>query len=264
LRQALAFHAGIEFRADDDRLRAHGTLDPMKASPQTEVVRRALRAALALALGVGGGALSLVRAAGEPAATPPPARDGGFVPANLPAVARPPAAQPPVGLQADTHLDKTPPRATRGLDLVRAGWTYNCMECHKLFPARWHYDRPLNEHTDVRLEHGNNRFCLNCHHATNRNAFVDYDGSEIAQADVVQLCGKCHGTTYRDWQAGVHGRRNGYWNEALGERTRLRCIQCHDPHRPKFPQMKPLAPLRYPPRAAHPPTGTLSTGTAHR
>jgi len=171
----------------------------------------------------------------------------------LPVVARPPAAQPPVGLPADTHLDKNPPRQTKGLDLVKSGWTYNCMECHKLIPARWHYDRPLNEHKDIQLDHGNNRFCLNCHHPTNRNAFVDYDGAEIAQADVVRLCAKCHGTIYRDWQAGVHGRQNGFWNAQMGDKTKLRCIQCHDPHSPKFKAMQPLPPLRYPPRAANPP-----------
>lgn len=174
---------------------------------------------------------------------------------SWPSGARLPALQPSVGLATDTHLDKTPPRATKGLDLVRGNWTYNCMECHTLLPARWYYDRPLVQHEDIRLEHGNNRFCLNCHHPTNRNAFVDYDGSEIPQRDVVRLCGKCQGTIYRDWQAGVHGRQNGHWNPELGERTRLRCIQCHDPHRPKFQAMKPLPPLRYPPRAAHPPTG---------
>lgn len=186
-------------------------------------------------------------------ATPPP----------LPVVVRPPAEQPPVGLATDTHLDKTPPRKTVGLDLVRNGWTYNCMECHKLTQARWRYDRPMNEHKDIKLEHGNNRFCLNCHHATNRNAFVDYDGSEIAQKDVVQLCAKCHGTIYRDWQAGVHGRQNGFWNASLGEKTKLRCIQCHDPHSPKFQDMAPLAPLRYPPRGAHPPTATNGVAATH-
>ena len=169
---------------------------------------------------------------------------------RLPTVAYPPAQQPPVGLATDTHLNKTPPRETRGLDLVKLGWTYNCMECHKLFPAKWHYDRPMNEHKDIKLDHGNNRFCLNCHHPKNRNAFVDYDGSEIAEADVVLLCAKCHGTTHRDWKAGVHGRQNGYWNTNLGEKTKLRCIQCHDPHSPKFQSMKPLPPLTYPPRAA--------------
>jgi len=185
----------------------------------------------------------------------------------LPVVPRPPAQQPPVGLPDDTHLDKTPPRQTKGLDLVKLGWTYNCMECHKLFPAKWHYDRPLNEHQDIKLDHGNNRFCLNCHHPTNRNAFVDYDGAEIAQADVVQLCAKCHGTIYRDWQAGVHGRQNGFWSAEKGDKTKLRCIQCHDPHSPKFKPMEPLAPLRYPPRAAHPPahpeTATPATPATH-
>jgi len=184
----------------------------------------------------------------------------------LPVVARPLPEQPMVGLPTDMHLDKTPPRATKGLDLVKSGWTYNCMECHKLFPARWHYggsDRPFNEHKDIALDHGNNRFCLNCHHPANRNAFVDYDGSEIAQADVVKLCAKCHGTIYRDWEAGVHGRQNGYWNANMGDKTKLRCIQCHDPHSPKFKPMKPLAPLRYPPRAANPPPKSEIKTAAH-
>jgi hypothetical protein len=184
----------------------------------------------------------------------------------LPVVPRLPVAQPQVGLPSDGHLDKTPPRATKGLDLVKAGWSYNCMECHKLFPARWHYDdRPFNEHKDVKLDHGNNRFCLNCHHPTNRNAFVDYDGAEIAESDVVRLCAKCHGTIYRDWQAGVHGRENGFWNTNLGDKTKLRCIQCHDPHSPKFKDMKPLPALRYPPRGANPPSASHAeeTETGH-
>lgn len=199
--------------------------------------------ALAEAAGDSGPAAKPVISAATNAATSAP---------HLPHVARPPAQQPGTGLAADTHLDKTPPRATKGLDLVKAGWTYNCMECHRLFPARWHYDdRPFNEHKDIRLEHGNNRFCLNCHHPTNRNVWVDYDGSEIPQANVVNLCAKCHGTIYRDWEAGVHGRKNGHWNVAMGESTKLRCIQCHDPHSPKFKAMEPLPPLRYPARAAH-------------
>ncbi len=169
---------------------------------------------------------------------------------ELPVVERPAAEQPLVGLASDDHLDKTPPRETTGLDLVKLGWTYNCMECHKLLKARWTYDRPMVEHQDIALAHGNNRFCLNCHHESNRNAFRDYDGSEIEQADVVLLCAKCHGPTYRDWEAGVHGRENGYWNKAVGKSTKLRCIQCHDPHHPTFQSMKPLPPLRYPPRAA--------------
>jgi len=79
-------------------------------------------------------------------------------PTNLPAlpeVERSAAAQPQVGLASDTHLNKTPPRETKGLDLVKLGWTYNCMECHKLLKARWTYDRPMVEHAEIQLQHGN-------------------------------------------------------------------------------------------------------------
>lgn len=207
------------------------------------------------------GAVRAAEPARQPEASTASSPASGGLP-KLPAVSRPLASQPPVGLPDDAHLDKTPPRATKGLDLVKLGWTYNCMECHKLLPARWHYDRPMVEHQDIRLEHGNNRFCLNCHHPTNRNAFVDYDGSEIAESDVVLLCAKCHGTIYRDWQAGVHGRHNGYWDTRRGPRTKLRCIQCHDPHRPAFPSMRPLPPLRYPPRAARP-SASAGGGSGH-
>jgi len=209
------------------------------------------RALLVVLLCVGVGGLFHLRGAAEEGApqTTAPAPGLASPSPGLPVVARPSAAQPPVGLPADSYLDTNPPRKTKSLDLVKNGWTYNCMECHKLLPARWHYDRPLNEHQDIKLAHGNNRFCLNCHHATNRNAFVDYDGAEIAQAEVVVLCAKCHGTTYRDWEAGVHGRANGFWKADLGDKTKLRCIQCHDPHHPKFQAMKPLPPLRYPVRA---------------
>jgi hypothetical protein len=196
--------------------------------------------------------LALIIVGGARASAEPP-------PVALPSVEKPAPPKPPVGLASDTRLDKDAPRQTHGLDLVKMGWTYNCMECHRLLQAKWHHDAPMVEHQDIKLGHGENRFCLNCHHPTNRNAFVDYDGAEIPEPDVVRLCAKCHGPTYRDWKAGVHGRRNGYWDTASGPRTQLRCIQCHDPHAPKIPPMKPLAPPTYPARAAYPPPA----GPAH-
>ena len=169
----------------------------------------------------------------------------------LPKVAKPEPAQPKTGLDTDTHLNKTPPRQTKGLDLVKMGWTYDCNECHKLIEPKWHYDgRPMVEHEQVKLNHGNNRFCLNCHSAKNHNVFVDYDGSEIKQQDVVQLCARCHGTTYRDWQHGAHGRMNGHWDKTKGEQTQLRCIQCHDPHDPAYKPIETLRAPDYPARAA--------------
>lgn len=185
----------------------------------------------------------------QDARNPSPAPNSPATPA-LPDVPKPDPAQPVTGLPSDDHLHKTPPRETKGLDLVKMDWSYNCMECHRIVEVKWHRDRTRVEHQDIVLNHGNNRFCLNCHNATNMNAFVDYDGSEIAEHDVVLLCAKCHGPTHRDWKAGVHGRRNGFWNAELGTQTRLRCIQCHDPHNPKFKAMEALPAPHYPRRAA--------------
>jgi hypothetical protein len=165
----------------------------------------------------------------------------------------------PETLLADAHLDKIPPRTETGLELSRMGWRYNCMECHRHLKPRWHHDRPLVEHRDLVLDHGGNRFCLNCHHPDNRNSFVDYDGSEIPQEDVTLLCAKCHGPIYRDWARGIHGRRNGHWLQSVGTHEPLRCIQCHDPHAPAFPPLRPMAAPIYPERAA----GTASAHVEH-
>ena len=155
------------------------------------------------------------------------------------------------GEDEDKHLDKTPPRLVMGMDLQRLGWRYDCMECHQHVDAK-RFDREeiKVEHERIQLEHGNNRYCLNCHHPDNRNSFVDYDGSEIPESQVTMLCAKCHGPKYRDWEAGVHGRQNGFWDLTKGTRSKLRCIQCHDPHTPAFPEITPMAAPWYPKRAA--------------
>ena len=168
---------------------------------------------------------------------------------KLPTVQKPVPKQPTTGLPEDLHLDKKPVRETKGLDLTRMGWSYNCMDCHKLIQAKWHHTQFV-EHKNIKLDHGANRFCLNCHHPKERNAFADYDGSIIPEENVVQLCGRCHGPAYRDWKAGVHGRKNGFWLKEKGPQTQLRCIQCHDPHSPKFKPIKPLKAPTYPARAA--------------
>ena len=165
------------------------------------------------------------------------------IPAQIP-------PQPEVGIDQDAHLDKTPVRATKGLDLVKETWTYDCMSCHKILESKWKYDRKLYEHEHIELDHGNNRFCLNCHHPKNRNAFVDYDGTEILEENVVLLCAKCHGPNYQDWKAGAHGRTNGFWDKTRGKQTKLRCIQCHDPHAPSFALIESEPAPTYPKRAA--------------
>jgi len=123
----------------------------------------------------------------------------------------------------------------------RAGvFTYGCNDCHKILPAgAGDTVRTVIQHREIVLEHGINTWCLSCHHPVNRNAFVDDRGGEIPWNQPQRLCAKCHGPVYRDWQHGSHGRTNGYWDTTRGEQTRRRCIECHDPHRPPFPSMRP-------------------------
>jgi len=120
-----------------------------------------------------------------------------------------------------------------------AGYTYTCMDCHRIIPSPAETFRRLTQHTEVEFNHGLNTRCFNCHHSSNRNAFVDDFGEEIPWDQPQRLCAKCHGPVYRDWQAGSHGRSNGHWDTTRGSQTRLRCIECHDPHTPPFMGMTP-------------------------
>jgi hypothetical protein len=127
-------------------------------------------------------------------------------------------------------------------EITLEGYTYRCSECHNLFPSPPETDRPLTQHRNIVLKHGINTRCFNCHHLTNRDAFVDDYGREIPYDNPPILCAKCHGPVYRDWTHGSHGRTNGYWDTGKGTMERKRCIDCHDPHIPPFPPMKPAPP----------------------
>jgi hypothetical protein len=113
------------------------------------------------------------------------------------------------------------------------------MDCHRIIPSPTETFRKLTQHPEIRLNHGINTRCFNCHHPTNRNVFVDDFGREIPWREPQLLCAKCHGPVYRDWQAGSHGRINGYWDTAKGPQTKRRCIECHDPHHPPFAALTP-------------------------
>ncbi|MFH1748151.1 MAG: hypothetical protein ABIG44_14030 [Planctomycetota bacterium] len=120
--------------------------------------------------------------------------------------------------------------------------TYRCSDCHRLFPPQTYTTNMLVLHHQIILKHGINDRCLSCHHPDDRDAFVDDKGDKIPYDQPQLLCSKCHGPVYRDWQHGVHGRSNGYWDTRRGPLMRLKCIECHDPHRPPFPPMRPAPP----------------------
>lgn len=137
--------------------------------------------------------------------------------------------------------DLSPVRQPTLQPSYRSGaFTYRCNDCHSIIPTSASgRTRVAIQHREIQLEHGINTHCLNCHHPTNRNAFADSQGGEISWSEPQLLCAKCHGPVYRDWQHGSHGRINGYWDVELGEQTRRKCIECHDPHRPPFPALSP-------------------------
>lgn len=155
-----------------------------------------------------------------------------------PLAPRPPIA--PAREVPDWVTDTTPVRQPRlKPEYVAAGFTYQCMDCHRIIPSPAETLRPLTQHTEIHLNHGINTRCFNCHHSKDRNAFVDDFGQPIPWNQPQLLCAKCHGTVYRDWQHGSHGRINGFWDASKGPQTKRRCIECHDPHHPPFAPMEP-------------------------
>jgi len=139
-------------------------------------------------------------------------------------------------------------------ELVRTGADtsdFECYICHdKDKPPTLAFDENHNlvipeEHSAIVMGHGRlsrNNLCFNCHDEANLELFQTRDGRELKFADSTELCGSCHGPTYRDWTAGAHGRTSGYWNRAMGPFTKQDCVSCHDPHSPKFPGRKPGPP----------------------
>jgi hypothetical protein len=156
----------------------------------------------------------------------------------------------PIALVETNQLDTATVRRSYA-DLVRAGEDlsdFDCYACHekgKPPPLRFDTNNNLivpKEHADIVMghgSHGRNNNCFNCHNETNLELLQTRDGHEIKFADSPALCGSCHGPTYRDWEAGAHGRISGFWDRNLGAANRKLCVNCHNPHSPRFPPRHP-------------------------
>jgi hypothetical protein len=169
------------------------------------------------------GLLVAAKASGAAGDTPSTA------PANPPAG----AAMPPASASRQGKVEypvRSPP--------FSAG-VFPCSACHNAdMPARPTRRILKLDHKDIRLHHDEgNRWCLDCHSADDRNVLHSAAGAPIPFAESYRLCGQCHGDKYRDWKAGIHGKRTGQWN---GKKEYLLCVHCHNPHSPKF---KPIAPM---------------------
>ena len=118
---------------------------------------------------------------------------------------------------------------------------YPCGNCHAGMEVN-RKKRPLKEeHTDIKLRHAETiRWCFDCHDARDRDKLRLYDGDLVGFNESYRLCGECHGPIYRDWKAGIHGKRIGHFSG--GKRIYFLCANCHNPHDPKFKPIKPEPP----------------------
>jgi hypothetical protein len=180
-----------------------------------------MKTALPLLFAAGLVAVAQSGAAPQPQAPPPRLSASG--------PQRPGAAANP-----GDHVEVPPPPFSEGV--------FPCSFCHAdLKPNR--VRRVVDDHEDIALKHDEkNRWCLDCHDADDRDVLHLASGERVPFDESYRLCGQCHGEKYRDWRAGVHGRRSGQWN---GQKGYLLCVHCHSPHQPHFKSMAPQpAPLR--------------------
>lgn len=100
-------------------------------------------------------------------------------------------------------------------------------------------------HRDIDLHHAKWMWCLNCHSTYERNYLKLITGEQISFEKSYRLCGQCHGSIYRDWRIGIHGRRVGEW-ASDGKKLYLLCTHCHDPHQPHFRKLPGMEAPRLP------------------
>jgi hypothetical protein len=146
---------------------------------------------------------------------------------------RKPAGPPRVDLGAHNALG--------GHDAAGKPLTVACSTCHAARSANiaTRESADLDEfHQGMAFAHGN-LTCISCHNPNNYDTLHLADGSSVEYSEVMTLCAQCHGPKTRDYQHGAHGGMTGYWDLSRGPRTRNNCVDCHAPHAPRFPAMKP-------------------------
>ena len=123
---------------------------------------------------------------------------------------------------------------------------FPCSECHADMDVNPKRRILEDEHVEISemFNHASDqRWCLDCHNPDNRDVLRLANGDLVSFEESYNLCGQCHGTIFRDWKAGIHGKRTGEWN---GRKQYRLCVQCHNPHSPKFKAIKPLPPPNNP------------------
>lgn len=117
-----------------------------------------------------------------------------------------------------------------------------CATCHTTKPvnADAKLGTPLTQfHQGLVGKHGS-LSCTSCHNpAEGYGSLRLADGRSVPYSEVMTLCAQCHGPQFRDYQHGAHGGMTGHWDLTKGARVRNNCVNCHDPHAPKYPTVQP-------------------------
>jgi len=140
-----------------------------------------------------------------------------------PAHAAPPQA-PEAPRKPEAQVQANPPPFSDGI--------FPCSACHADQKDRTRRELSFHEEQQSIFDHdAEHRWCLDCHDYENRDVLRLASGAHVPFTESYRLCGQCHGDKYRDWRAGVHGKRVGRWD---GEKTYFLCVNCHNPHSPRF------------------------------
>jgi len=123
---------------------------------------------------------------------------------------------------------------------------FPCSDCHADMDVNPERRELEDEHVEISemFNHASDqRWCLDCHNPDDRDKLRLANGDLVSFEESYNLCGQCHGTIFRDWKAGIHGKRTGEWN---GKKQYRLCVHCHNPHSPRFKPIKPLPPPNNP------------------
>ncbi len=123
-----------------------------------------------------------------------------------------------------------------------------CSTCHKLLPearADGEASPPKKFHLGVKLAHGKDHNCRTCHAPPDFESFRLSGGKTLPYPRLMELCGQCHSGQLADFRKGIHGGMAGHWDLNRGPRDRNHCVDCHDPHRPAIPRVRPAPRPRY-------------------
>lgn len=114
-----------------------------------------------------------------------------------------------------------------------------CSTCHAVRQANLENKTAATVdefHQGMTFNHGNIT-CYACHNPNESDALRLADGSSVAYENVMTLCSQCHSKQAESFAHGAHGGMNGHWDLSRGPQMKNNCIDCHDPHVPKYPKM---------------------------